>query len=109
MIWRCFGQQEVVLEYSSVSTEDAAVAVSFGMAACLGSCVLDVLHEAALCFIHCVVLGRVLFIWVVESRSCGVWAGAEVACVYVLSLLHQYYAVVLEASLIEAAAIVSAD
>ena len=94
----------------AISAEDAAVAVSFGVAARFVSCVLDVLHEAALSFIHVVALGRIaLFVWIIKSRSCCMWASAEIAGVYVVTFFHQYYAVVLEAALIKTTTIISSD
>lgn len=98
LIWRCLWQQEVVLEDAAISAKRSlsAAAVSLRMTSCtdLWSRALHVLHEPTLSFAH--VLWRSAFVWVVESRGCGVRARAEVTGVKILVLLHQNNAIVLE-------------
>ena len=97
LIWWCLWQQEVVLEYSiSCGGTCSTAAVSFWMTgSCFGSCALHVLHKAALSFTH-LILGRGLFVWIVESGSCCIGASAEVTCMHILVLLHQNNAIILE-------------
>lgn len=57
----------------------------------LWSVILQVLHKSSLCVIHQIVLvwRSTGILWVVESRSRGVWIGAKIVYVEVLVDAHQ--------------------
>jgi hypothetical protein len=91
-IWTSLWQYEVVLEDTILSICLSTV----DWANYFWSIILQVLHESGLSIIHSILRWMMLLlVGVVESWSCCIRSGAEIALIHLILFVHQDYTIIL--------------